>query len=94
MSLHQLLLKLNRYKDLIILNTDSEELFTLSKNSKFHAYVKHINIKIHWVREVISSGNVSIYWIKGKDNVAHVFMKPLDQILFRKNVNRLGLIGK
>ena len=92
--LRQLLLELDEYKHSIILNTDSKGSLTLSRNPEFHAHTKHINIKIHWLREVISSGDVSVYWIKGEENVADVFTKPLDRILFNKNVNRLGLIGK
>ena len=92
--LHQLLLELDEYEHSIVLNTDSEESLTLLKNPEFHAHMKHINIKIHWVREVINSDNVFIYWIKDEDNVADVFMKPLNQILFNKNINRLSLIGK
>ena len=91
--LRQLLLELDGYEHSIFLNTDSEGSLALSKNPEFHARTKNINIKIHWVREVISSGNVSVYWIKGEDNVADVFTKPLDRILFNKNVNRLGLSG-
>ena len=90
----QLLLELDKYEHSIILNTDSEESLTLLDNSEFYAHTKHINIKIHWVREVISSDNVSVYWIKDEDNVADIFMKPLDQTLFNKNVNRLSLIDK
>ena len=90
----QLLLELDKYEHLIVLNTDSEGSLTLLRNPKFHAHTKHINIKIHWLREVISSGDVSVYWIKGEENVADVFTKPLDRILFNKNVNRLSLIGK
>ena len=88
------MLKLDRYEHLIILNKDSEGLLTLLKNPKFHAHIKHINIKIHCVREVISFDDVSVYWIKGEDNMTDVFMEPLDWTLFNKNINRLSLIGK
>ena len=91
--LRQLLLELDGYKHSITLNTDSEGSLALAKNPEFHACTKHINIKVHWVREVIAAGDVTVCWIKGDDNVADVFTKPLDRVLFNKNVNRLGLGG-
>ena len=56
--LWQLLLKLNEYECTVTINTDSEESLALTKNPKFHARIKHINIKVHWVQEVITVSNV------------------------------------
>ena len=58
--LQQLLLKLDGYECTVTINTDSEGSLALAKNPEFHARTKHINIKVHWVREVIAVSNVLV----------------------------------
>ncbi len=53
---------------------------------------KHINIKHHFVREVLESGRIGIHHVKGQDNVADALAKPLDRVLFDRSVQAMGLV--
>ena len=49
----------------------------LTANSVFHARTKHIEIDLHFVRDKVASGCLTVKFISSKDQVADVFTKPL-----------------
>ena len=51
----------------------------LTKNSKFHACTKHINIKHHYVCDMIKDQDIIIISCASKENLADIFMKSLPQ---------------
>lgn len=58
--LHLLELELEGERFPITLNTDNEGSIALAFNPEFHARTKQINIKTHYVREVVSQGDVKL----------------------------------
>ncbi len=62
------------------------EIFNILKTS--HA-VKHINVRIHYIRECINQREVSLVFIPSKYNVADVLTKPLVGGLFDAHASRL-----
>ena len=49
----------------------------LIANPLFHARTKHIEIDVHFVRDLVSTKALSICFISSKDQVADTFTKPL-----------------
>ena len=49
----------------------------LTKNTKDHGKVKHINIWHHYIHNLIQSGNIIVEEVPFKDNLADLFTKPL-----------------
>ena len=63
----------------------------MAESSKFTPRTKHIAIKYHHFRKHVSDKTISIFPIVTKDQLADIFTKPLDRVIFRKL--RLLLMG-
>jgi hypothetical protein len=49
----------------------------LTKNTKDHGKVKHIDIRHHYICELVQSRTIDIEQVPSSDNLADLFMKPL-----------------
>ena len=49
----------------------------LTKNTKDHGKVKHIDIQHHYIQELLQSGTITIEQVSSSDNLADLFTKPL-----------------
>jgi hypothetical protein len=54
---------------------DSQSAIYLTKNQMFHERTKHINVKYHYVREVIADGRLKVPKISIHDNPADMMTK-------------------
>jgi hypothetical protein len=54
----------------------------LTANPFFHARTKHIEIDVHFVRDLVSTKALSIRLISFKDHIADTFTKPLPTTKF------------
>jgi hypothetical protein len=52
---------------------------------------KHIDIRYHYIREVINDGQVIVYFIPGDDNPADLLTKNLGVVKLRKFRDALSL---
>ena len=52
---------------------------------------KHIDIRYHYIREVVASGKVALFFIEGSENPADLFTKNLGHVKFEKFRDSLGL---
>ena len=73
------------------LNCDNQGAIALSKDNKFHAQTKHIDIRYHFIREAVDDNKISVEYIPTDDNVADIFTKALPKAKFRHFVEILGL---
>jgi hypothetical protein len=60
-----------------VIKGDNRGAIALSKNTKDHGKVKHIDIRHHYIRELIKSGAILLDQIPSSDNLADLFTKPL-----------------
>lgn len=49
----------------------------MSKHQVFHERSKNIDVRMHFVRDVISNGHVKVLKIGTEDNYANMFIKPI-----------------
>ena len=56
---------------------------------KMRPRTKHLNIKYHHFREEVKKGNISVYHVGTKEQVADIFTKALDESLFTKFRERI-----
>jgi hypothetical protein len=73
---------------------DNEGAISLAHNSSSHSKAKHIDLKHHFIRDLISSGDFELSWIPSRENTADVLTKPLDRQLLEAHVVGLGLASR
>nr|GEX01989.1 retrovirus-related Pol polyprotein from transposon TNT 1-94 [Tanacetum cinerariifolium] len=68
---------------------DSKGAIDLSKNPVQHSRIKHIEIRLHFLRDNVQKENISIEKVSSEDNIVDILTKPLKREPF--NYLRLGL---
>ena len=68
-----------------LIKGDNQGVVALTKNTKDHGKVKHIDIRHHYIHELVSSNHITIEHILSTNDVADLFTKPLS----RDNHHRL-----
>lgn len=71
---------------------DSKSAITLSKNPVFHGRSKHIDIKFHFIRDLVREKEIVVEYCQTEDQVTDIFTKPLKTEPFLKLKNMLGMI--
>ncbi|GJS37477.1 retrovirus-related pol polyprotein from transposon TNT 1-94 [Tanacetum coccineum] len=59
----------------VIVNCDNQSEIHLSRNAMFHERTKHINVRYHFIREIMESKEIEVAKIGTKDNAADAFTK-------------------
>jgi len=73
------------------LHIDNQSTIALTKDNKFHARTKHIDVRYHFIREAVNAGHISVRYIPTEDNLADILTKPLTRFKFEYFRNLLGL---
>ena len=61
---------------------DSQSAICLSKNQVHHARTKHIDVSFHFIREIISKGDIRLLKIGTADNPADMLTKVITREKF------------
>ena len=70
---------------------DSMEVLAYAKDPKYHGKTKHIQIKYHFVRDMITQNEVVLRHILTSKMVADPFTKPIARDAFVRHAKSLGL---
>jgi hypothetical protein len=65
-------------KDTMIINCDNTSAINISKNPVQHSQTKHIDIRHHFLRDLVGSQVVSLSFIPTDNELADILTKPLD----------------
>ena len=62
-----------------IIKGDNRGAIALTKNTKDHGKVKHIDMRLrhHYIRELLKTGSITMEQVSSADNLADLFTKPL-----------------
>jgi hypothetical protein len=70
---------------------DNQSAIRIAQNPVFHSRTKHIDIKTHYVHELVTQGTISLEYCASKENIADIFTKPLAKTRFTYLREKLGL---
>ena len=62
---------------------DNQSCVKLSENPVFHDKSKHINIKYHYIRDMVQRGAVKLQYVVMEEQIADVLTKPLARLKFK-----------
>ena len=71
--------------------SDSQSVIHLSKNQGFHDRTKHIDVRLHFIRDVVASKRVRVEKISTEDNPVDFLTKTVPSIKFQKCVSLIGV---
>ena len=74
-----------------VMRVDSTSAMKLSPDAMFHSRVQHLDVKWHYLREVVASGHIAIQYIPSHLNVADAFTKALYRKAFQTLHTLMGL---
>jgi hypothetical protein len=76
----------------IILNEDNMGCISYIKNPIFHGRTKHIDIKLHFIRDYINRTGIKLEYCSTDENAADILTKPLARVKFEKFRSKMNLI--
>lgn len=93
--IHQLII-FNLFIEFVPIMCDNTNAISLSKYKVHHSRSKHINIKYHFIRDHIESGDFSLQFIDYENHIPNIFTKTLLEerwYYLRKKFGVLSLNG-
>ena len=60
-----------------VIKEDNQSAIAIAKNLVSHARTKHIDVKIHFVREALSNGSIELIYYATEQMVADLLTKPI-----------------
>ncbi|KAH9752645.1 hypothetical protein KPL71_014775 [Citrus sinensis] len=80
-------------QEVVVVGCDSLSAIQLSKNPKYHERTKHIDVRMHLIRDEISKGVVNVVKVPSEVNPADMLTKPLPSVRFRDLLNLIGSVS-
>lgn len=74
-----------------VIKCDNSSAIQLSKHPVFHGKSKHIEVRFHYLRDLVNDGIVKLSYVPTEDQVADIFTKPLKLEQFEKLRGMLGV---
>nr|GEY60693.1 retrotransposon protein, putative, Ty1-copia subclass [Tanacetum cinerariifolium] len=74
-----------------VLNYDNQSVIQLSRNAIFLERMKHINVRYHFIKEIMESKEIKVEKIGTKDNAADAFTKVVLGLKFKYCMEILGV---
>ncbi|KAM2193758.1 hypothetical protein ACFX1R_028001 [Malus domestica] len=78
-------------QDHVDVHCDSQSAIHLAKNQVHHARTKHIDVRFHFVREVIDEGDILLQKIETANNPADMLTKPVSLHKFKHCLDLIGI---
>ena len=90
--LHQLLMDMyeNSVNPMTIFE-DNQSTIAMTRNPQHHGRAKHVDIKFHYIREMVTMNKIELKYYKSDEMIADMLTKGIGKIQFAKLRNMIGL---
>ena len=85
--------ELGKEQDNAPMFSDSQSAISLAKNPVFHSRCKHIQLRYHFIRELINDGDLSLLKILGSENPTYMLTKAVTTNKLRLCIASVSLRG-
>ena len=85
--------KLGLAHKILTVHCDNQSAICLTKNIIFHERTKHIDVKLHFLRDVMSKCEVLVEKIQTDDNPTDILTKTLTTIKFKHFLSLINILG-
>ena len=75
----------------VLLLVDNVSAINLAKNPIAHGRSKHIEMRFHYLRDLVSSGQLRLSYCRSEEQVADLLTKAVTNDVFKRLVVRLGM---
>ena len=75
----------------VLISCDSQAAIAYTKDPKFYAKTKHIDIKFNFMKDIVAQKEVNRKYITIQEIVANLFTKPISKESYFRHVKSLGL---
>jgi hypothetical protein len=73
---------------------DNQSCIKMTENPVFHDRSKHIEIRYHFICDMVQRGALKLQYISTDEQVADVMTKPLSRVKFEHFRDKLGIVRK
>ena len=78
--------------DATCIHYDNQSCVNLLKNPVFHDKSNHIEIKYHYIKDMVHRGVVKLQYVVTDEHIADVLMNPLARVKFENFKEKLGVL--
>ena len=78
-------------QDTMTIHCDNSNAISISKNDVQHSITKHIDIRHHFIEDLVESKILSLEHVNTKYQLIDLFTKPLDGLRFEFLKNVIGV---
>jgi hypothetical protein len=71
---------------------DNQSCIKMTENPVFYGRSKHIEIRYHFIRDMVQRGALKLQYISTDEQVADVLTKPLSCVKFEHFRDKLGIV--
>ena len=71
---------------------DNRSALTVLMDPQHHGRMKHLDINMHWIRDVVKRGTIAPHHVPSDDNTADIFTKALPRLLVERHHCALGIL--
>jgi hypothetical protein len=76
-----------------LIHCDNQSCMKLTENLVFHDTSKHIDIKYHYIQNMVQRGAVELQYISTDEQIANILTKPLSRVKYEYFRDKLGVLS-